>query len=41
MCVSVIAGVDAPPVFESSKHVLDLVPLAVEYAIMVDGLLAV
>ena len=29
---SVVAGVDAPPVLEPAEHVLDLVPLAIEFA---------
>ena len=32
MCASVIAGMDASPVFEPTEHVLDLVPLTVECA---------
>jgi hypothetical protein len=30
MCAPIIAGVDASPIFQPTKHVLDLVPLAVE-----------
>ena len=38
---SIVAGVYAPPVLEPSEHVLDSVPLAIEFAVMVDGLLAI
>ena len=41
MGASVVAGVDAPPVLEPSEHVLDLVALAIERAVVVDRLLAV
>ena len=41
MGASVVAGVNAPPVLEPSEHVLDLVPLAIEFVVMVDGLLAI
>ena len=41
MGASVVAGVNAPPVLEPSEHVLDLVPLAIECAIVVDRLLAI
>ena len=34
MGAAVVTGVDAPPVLEFSKHVLDLVPLSVEHSIM-------
>ena len=30
MCAPIITGVDASPIFQPTKHVLDLVPLAVE-----------
>ena len=33
---SVIAGVDAPPVFEPSEHDLDFVTLAVEHGVVGD-----
>lgn len=36
MCAPVIAGVDAAPVFEFCKHVLDLVALFVERFVVVD-----
>jgi len=36
MGAAVVAGVDAAPVFEFAEHVLDLVALAVERAIMRD-----
>ena len=32
MSASVVASVDAPPIFELSEHVFDLVPLAIESA---------
>ena len=41
MGATVVAGVDAPPVFESPEHVLDLVALAVKLAVMGDRGLAV
>ena len=41
MSASVVAGVDAAPVLEASEHVLDLVPLAIEFAVVVDRLLAI
>ena len=34
MGAAVVAGVDAPPVFEFAEHVLDLVALAMELPIM-------
>ena len=34
VCAAVIAGVDAPPVFEFAEHVLDLVGLAVGCAVV-------
>lgn len=34
MGASVVAGVDAPPVFEFAEHVFDLVPLSVECLIV-------
>ena len=37
----VVAGGDAPPVFELAEHVFDAVPLAVERAVARDGHLAV
>ena len=36
MCASVVAGVDAPPVLQPTEHVLDLVALAVEGAVVSD-----
>lgn len=36
MCASVVAGMDAAPVLESAEHVLDLVALAVEGAVVRD-----
>ncbi len=30
MCAPIITGVNASPIFQPTKHVLDLVPLAVE-----------
>ncbi len=36
MVASIIAGMDAAPVFEPAEHVLDLVALAVESAVVVD-----
>ena len=41
MGASVVAGVNAPPVLEPAEHVLDLVPLTIEFAVMFDRLLAV
>ena len=35
-CTTVVAGVDAPPVFEFSKHDLNPVTLAVEHPIVTD-----
>ena len=34
MGAAVVSRVNAPPVLEFSKHVLDLVPLSVEHAVM-------
>ena len=34
MCASIVAGVDAPPIFELSKHVLDFMALPVETAVI-------
>ena len=36
VCALVIAGVDAPPVFEPSEHDLDFVTLAVENGVVGD-----
>jgi hypothetical protein len=33
---SVVTGVDAPPVFESAEHILDLVALSVERLVVRD-----
>ena len=41
MGASVVAGVDAPPVFEAAEHVFDLVALPVEVAVVRDLLFAV
>lgn len=41
MSASVVAGVDAVLILKPAEHVLDLVPLGVKHAIMVDGRLAV
>jgi hypothetical protein len=41
MSASVVAGMDAPPVLESAERILDLVPFAIENAIMFDRLCAV
>lgn len=38
---SVVAGVDAPPVLEAAKHVLDFVALSIETAVVRDLYLAV
>ena len=38
---SVIACVDASPVFDFAEHILDLVPLTIEGAVMRDGDFAV
>ena len=39
MRAAVVAGVDAPPVFEFTEHVLDLVALTVE--VVGDGYFAI
>jgi hypothetical protein len=36
MCASVVAGVDASPVFDFAEHILDAVPLAIERAVVWD-----
>ena len=36
MGASVVAGVDASPVFELAEHILDAVTLAIECAVMRD-----
>ena len=36
MGTAVIAGVDAPPVFQASEHDLDFVALAVEHGVVRD-----
>ncbi len=36
MCTSVVAGVDAPPILEPAEHVLDLVAVTIEFAVMFD-----
>ena len=41
MGASIVAGVDASPVFEASEHVLDFVPLTVEDSVVADRRLAV
>ena len=41
MSASVVAGMDAPPVLKSTECILDLVPFAIENAIMFDRLCAV
>ncbi len=41
MGASVVAGVDAAPVFEPTEHVLDLVALAVKDTVVADGYFAV
>src|SRR3569623_1597895 len=41
MCASIVAGVDAPPVLEPAERIFDLVPLAIENAVMFDRLCAV
>ena len=41
MRASVVAGVDAPPVLEAAKHVLDFVALSIETAVVRDLYLAV
>lgn len=41
MRASVIASVDAPPVLKHAEHVLDLVPLTIEFAVMFDRTFAV
>ena len=37
MGTSVVAGVDAPPVFEPAEHVLDFIALTIKDAVMFDG----
>jgi len=34
MSLAVIAGCDAPPIFEPSEHVFDFMPLTIEYFIV-------
>ena len=41
MCASVVTGMDTPPILEPAEHVIDLVPLAIENAVMFDQLFAV
>ena len=41
MCASIVAGVDAPPVLDTSEHDLDAVALTIERLVMRDGDLAV
>jgi hypothetical protein len=41
MCASVVTGMDAPPISEPAEHVFDLVPLAIENAVMLDQFFAV
>ena len=41
MCASVIAGVDAPPVFEAPEHVFDFMPLAIEISVVADRYFAI
>ena len=41
MGASVVTGVDAPPVLEPAEHVLNLVPLTIEFAVMFDQLFTV
>ena len=41
MCASIVTGVDAPPILEPTEHVFDLVPLAIQNAVMFDRLCAV
>ena len=36
VCAAVLAGVDAAPVFDLAEHVLDLVPLSIEGAVVRD-----
>ena len=36
VCASVIAGVDAPPVFQSSEHDFDFMALSVENGVVGD-----
>ncbi len=36
MCASVVAGVDASPVFDFFEHILGLVPLAMEGVVVWD-----
>ena len=36
MSALVVASVDAPPVLEPAEHVLDFVPLTIEFAVMSD-----
>ena len=41
MRASVVTGMDTPPILEPAEHVFDLVPLAIENAVMFDQLLAI
>jgi hypothetical protein len=41
MGTSVVTGMDAPPIFDPSEHVFDLVSLAIEQTIKFNGRLAV
>src|SRR4051794_3814310 len=41
MCASIVTGVDAPPVLEPAERIFDLVPFAIENAVMFDRLCAV
>lgn len=41
MSASIVAGMDASPVLDPAEHVFDLVPLAIENAVMFDRLCAV
>ena len=36
VCASVIAGLDAPPVFQSSEHDFDFMALSVEHGVVGD-----
>jgi hypothetical protein len=36
MGASVVAGVDAPPVFEAPEHVFDFMPLAIKFSVLAD-----
>ena len=38
MGASVVAGVDVPPILEPTEHIFDLVPLAIQNAVVLERL---